>query len=183
MHRCRKLLEVDFFARCVSKGLLSLSARKWNLGSLAWFLVYTHRVASSVPPPARVALVGAFPSAHGSHTPPLAPCRHARLSIVRRPNGEGYGSLRDDGVISEIERVCEWLMDPISCPTTWPVLLKIRSENNNCAHPPRTSLPIPNLQPFPTLTHASKPWWPWSSAGRGPAVVARGVNCSQVGIV
>ena len=80
---------------------------------------------------------------------------HARLSIVRRPNDtETYGSLRDDGVISEIERVCEWLMDPISCPTTWPVLLKIRSENNNCAHPPRTSLPIPNLQP---LTHASKP--------------------------
>lgn len=95
---CRKLFEVDFFARCVAKGLLPLSARKWNLASLAWFLVYTH----------------------------------ARLFIVRRADGsETYGKLRDDNVLNEIERVCEWLMDPIACPTTWPVLLKIRSENTN----------------------------------------------------
>eukprot|EP00964_Phaeocystis_antarctica_P063711 scaffold38259_cov36-Phaeocystis_antarctica.AAC.1 len=32
--------------------------------------------------------------------------------------------------ITEIE-----LMDPISCPTTWPVLLNIRGENTNCARP------------------------------------------------
>ena len=32
--------------------------------------------------------------------------------------------------ITEIE-----LMDPISCPTTWPVLLNIRGETTNCARP------------------------------------------------
>jgi hypothetical protein len=34
-------------------------------------------------------------------------------------------------VIAKTEKVCTWLMDPIMCPTTWPVLLKIRGENPN----------------------------------------------------
>jgi len=94
--QCRKLLEADFFSRCAAKGLLPGSAHKWNLGALAWFLVFTY----------------------------------ARLTIVRRANGtKTYGTLRDEGVITEVERVCEWLMDPVLCPTTWPVLLKIRGEN------------------------------------------------------
>ena len=33
--------------------------------------------------------------------------------------------------------------------------LSARSENNNRAHPPRTSLPTRNPQPFLTLTHTS----------------------------
>tara|TARA_B100000795_G_scaffold100399_1_gene73860 strand:- start:468 stop:725 length:258 start_codon:yes stop_codon:yes gene_type:complete len=74
-------------------------------------------------------------------TQPVAPCRYARLTIVRRANGtKTYGTLRDEGVITEVERVCEWLMDPVLCPTTWPVLLKIRGENPTCAPPRRLEL-------------------------------------------
>ena len=63
------------------------------------------------------------------------------LTIVRRANGtKTYGTLRDEGVITEVERVCEWLMDPVLCPTTWPVLLKIRGENPTCAPPRRLEL-------------------------------------------
>ena len=59
--------------------------------------------------------------------------------------------------ITEIE-----LMDPISCPTTWPVLLNIRGENTNCARPVfklliglSPSIQTRNPQPFPTFARAS----------------------------
>ena len=63
-HRCRKLLEVDFFSRCAAKGLLPSAAHKWNLGSLAWFLVYTPRSKSLAPlPPPRLRIPAGFGAA------------------------------------------------------------------------------------------------------------------------
>ena len=50
-----------------------------------------------------------------------------KVRLTIRPT---YGSLKDGAdAISEVERICAWLMDPIACPTTWPILLKIRTEN------------------------------------------------------
>ena len=40
LRRSRKLLDVDFFARAEAKGLLPPAAQKWNLGSLAFFLLF-----------------------------------------------------------------------------------------------------------------------------------------------
>jgi len=41
-----------------------------------------------------------------------------------------YGNLKDGAdAIAEIERICDWLMDPVACPTSWPILLTIRAEN------------------------------------------------------
>lgn len=95
--QCRKLLEKDFFARCEAKGLLPPSAQKWNLGSLAYFLLFIMQ----------------------------------RLQVKRGASGQDvYGNLKDGSdAIAEVERICAWLMDPIACPTTWPVLLTIRQEN------------------------------------------------------
>jgi len=93
----RKLLQVDFFSRAAAKGLLPRAAQKWNLGSLAYFLLFTK----------------------------------ARLTIKSSAAGrEVYGNLKDGAdAIREIENICEWLMDPVACPTTWPVLLTIREQN------------------------------------------------------
>ena len=95
--RCRKLFEVDFFSRAAAKGLLPPAAHKWNLGALAYFILFTQQ----------------------------------RLTIKTGAGGsEVYGNLKDGAdAIHEIERICDWLMDPIACPTSWPVLLKIRTEN------------------------------------------------------
>ena len=89
----RKLLEVDFFVR--SK--LPSNARKWNLASLAAFLLFTR----------------------------------ARLTLKTSPGGTTvYGNLKDGtDAANEIETICDWLMDPIACPTTWPILLTIRNQN------------------------------------------------------
>jgi len=94
---CRKLFEVDFFSRAAAKGLLPPAAHKWNLGALAYFILFTQQ----------------------------------RLTIKTGAGGsEVYGNLKDGAdAIHEIERICDWLMDPIACPTSWPVLLKIRTEN------------------------------------------------------
>lgn len=94
---CRKLFEVDFFARAAAKGLLPPSAHKWNLGSLAYFILFAQQ----------------------------------RLTIKRgAANRDVYGNLKDGAdALVEIERICDWLMNPIACPTTWPVLLTIRREN------------------------------------------------------
>jgi hypothetical protein len=41
-----------------------------------------------------------------------------------------YATLKDGAdTIAEIERVCTWLMDPVLCPTDWPLLLNIRNNN------------------------------------------------------
>ena len=40
MHRCRKLLDSDFFSRCQAKGLLPQPAQKWNLGSVAYIFLF-----------------------------------------------------------------------------------------------------------------------------------------------
>lgn len=41
--RVRKLFEVDFFARCQAKGFLPRTAHRWNLGSLAYFILFTQQ--------------------------------------------------------------------------------------------------------------------------------------------
>ena len=55
------------------------------------------------------------------------------LALVLKQGTSGkdvYGDLKDgNDAISEVELICNWLMDPIACPTTWPVLLVIRQEN------------------------------------------------------
>ena len=88
LHRSRKLFEVDFFARCQVKGYLPPAAQKWNLGSLAYFYLFTQQ----------------------------------RLTIKNGAGGAHvYGNLKDGAdAIAEVERICDWLMDPIACPTTWP---------------------------------------------------------------
>ena len=41
-----------------------------------------------------------------------------------------YGNMNDgNNAISEIERICDWLMDPVACPTKWQVLLTMRANN------------------------------------------------------
>jgi len=66
---------------------------------------------------------------------PRGPCcsllTKARLTIKTSTAGkEVYGNLKDGAdAIAEIERICEWLMDPVACPTTWPLLLTIRQQN------------------------------------------------------
>ena len=38
--------------------------------------------------------------------------------------------MRDDvDVANCVEKICDWLMDPVACPTTWPALHAIRREN------------------------------------------------------
>lgn len=93
----RKLLQTDFFSRCADKDILPQAAHKWNLGSLAFFLLFTGQ----------------------------------RLKMRRGVGGSlAYGNLKDDSTaISEVEKICEWLMDPVACPTTWQPLLTIRNEN------------------------------------------------------
>lgn len=93
----RKLFQVDFFSRMQAKGVLQPAAQRWNLGSLAYFTLYTN----------------------------------ARLTIKTSAGGRAcYGNLKDGAdAIAEIERICAWLMDPVECPTTWPVLLQIREQN------------------------------------------------------
>lgn len=56
---------------------------------------------------------------------------NSRLTIkTSAGGGKCYGNLKDGAdAIAEIERICAWLMDPLACPTTWPVLLKIREQN------------------------------------------------------
>jgi len=39
----RKLFEVDFFSRCQAKGFLPRSAHRWNLGTLAYFILFTQQ--------------------------------------------------------------------------------------------------------------------------------------------
>ena len=56
-----------------------------------------------------------------------------RLTIKRgMGNTFVYGNMKDgnDG-LAEVERVCAWLMDPMACPTKWPTLLTIRTQNPN----------------------------------------------------
>merc|ERR1712226_76483 len=86
-HTTRKLFDVDFFARCQAKGLLPPAAQKWNLGSLAYFILFTQQ----------------------------------RLTVKTGLGGkELYGNLKEGTeATNEIERICDWLMDPIACPTTW----------------------------------------------------------------
>lgn len=108
--RARKLLENDFFQRCQAKGLLpAASHKKWNLGSLAFFVLFTQ----------------------------------ARLTIKQAVGGSAtYGNVKDDsGVGSELERICDWLMNPVACATTWQPLLTIRAQNPHYGtqHPPATS--------------------------------------------
>ncbi len=57
--------------------------------------------------------------------------RNQRLKIKTGASGRAvYGNLKDgDDALVEIERIQEWLMDPIACPTTWRTLLTIRNEN------------------------------------------------------
>lgn len=55
----------------------------------------------------------------------------ARLTIKQSTAGHAvYGNLKDgaDAMI-EVERICDWLMDPVACPTTFPILLTIRQQN------------------------------------------------------
>ena len=52
---------------------------------------------------------------------------------------ECYGNLKDGAdAIGEVESICAWLMDPIACPTTWPILLTIRQENPHYGAAPPT---------------------------------------------
>ena len=106
-HRCRKLLQTDFFSRAAAAGLLPSAAHKWNLGALAYFVLFTQ----------------------------------ARLTIKKAVGGlEVYGNLKDShDALAELERIQDWLMDPIACPTSWPVLLKIRDENPQYAATRRTT--------------------------------------------
>ena len=40
------------------------------------------------------------------------------------------GNLKDGiDAATEVERICDWLMEPLACPTTWPTLLTIRTQN------------------------------------------------------
>jgi len=95
--RSRKLLQTDFFSRCADKGMLPQAAHKWNLGSLAFFVLFTNQ----------------------------------RLKMRRGASGSpAYGNLKDDHTaIYEVEKICDWLMDSVACPTTWQPLLTIRNEN------------------------------------------------------
>ena len=54
-----------------------------------------------------------------------------RLKVKTGAGGRDvYGNLKDGAdAIAEVESICEWLMDPIACPTTWHVLLTIRQQN------------------------------------------------------
>jgi len=54
-----------------------------------------------------------------------------RLKVKTGTGGRDvYGNLKDGAdSIAEVESICEWLMDPIACPTTWHVLLTIRQQN------------------------------------------------------
>ena len=54
-----------------------------------------------------------------------------RLRIRRTADGKPvYGHMRDDiDVANCVEKICDWLMDPVACPTTWPALHAIRREN------------------------------------------------------
>ena len=96
-HEGEQLLEVDFFSRVKAKGWLTDAAAHWNLGSLAYFLMYIN----------------------------------ARLTMKQGAGGASvYGNLKDGAsAMFEVERICAWLMDPIACATTWPVLLAIRAKN------------------------------------------------------
>jgi hypothetical protein len=61
-----------------------------------------------------------------------------RLQIKTTSGGKDvYGNLKDDvDASNSLERIQDWLMDPVACPTTWATLLSIRRENPQYGHAP-----------------------------------------------
>lgn len=59
---------------------------------------------------------------------------NTRLAIRKNHTGTYfYPEFDNCKDMSELENIQAWLMDPIACPTTWPTLLRIRTDNPNYA--------------------------------------------------